>query len=67
MAEGWGRLQWAQTAALLAMLANCNRDPKKTRPYKPSDFDPYYEQTGTEKIRIDGQNIELMKDAFNGF
>jgi hypothetical protein len=26
------------------MLANVNRDPKKTKPLKPSDFDPWAER-----------------------
>jgi hypothetical protein len=34
--------EWAQTSAILALLANVHRDPKKKRtPYKPSDFDPF--------------------------
>jgi len=31
---------WNHTAALLAMLANTNRDPKKGRAFKPADFHP---------------------------
>lgn len=41
MAEGRARLEWAQTAALLALTANCHRDPKKGRPLTPDDFNPY--------------------------
>ena len=25
----------------MALIANVNRDPKKSRPFKPTDFDPY--------------------------
>jgi len=39
--EARGRAAWAHTASLLAMLANVNRDPKRTRPFQPADFDPY--------------------------
>lgn len=40
MAEGRGKASWAQTSAILSMIVNVNRDPKK-RATKPSDFDPY--------------------------
>ena len=41
MAEARQREQWNHTASLLALLANCHRDPKKTRPYKPAQFHPH--------------------------
>ena len=41
MAEGRQRSDWARTSALLALLANAHRDPRKTRAFKPSDFDPF--------------------------
>lgn len=53
MAEARGRDNWAHTSAVLAMLANANRDPKKTRAYKPSDFDPYRARPATAKASID--------------
>jgi len=40
MAEGRLGHDWAQTSTLLAMLANCHRDPKKTRAFSPKDFNP---------------------------
>ena len=41
MAEARSRDRWARTSAALAMTANCHRDPKKSRPFKPADFDPH--------------------------
>lgn len=41
MAEGRGREAWARTSAILTLIANANRDPKRGRAFKPSDFDPY--------------------------
>ena len=41
MAQAKGKDAWAQTSAILAMLANANRDPKKTKPFSPSDFNPW--------------------------
>ncbi|MEQ9616666.1 MAG: hypothetical protein RLN60_01385 [Phycisphaerales bacterium] len=41
MAEARQRSEWARTSTLMALIANANRDPKKTRAFKPSDFDPF--------------------------
>lgn len=41
MAEGRSRAEWGRTSSLLALIANCHRDPKKTRAYRPADFDPH--------------------------
>jgi len=44
MAEARQRSEWARTSTLLALIANAHRDPKKTRAFKPSDFDPFARQ-----------------------
>ena len=44
MAEARARAAWARTSAVLALIANVNRDPKKRRPFTPADFDPYATQ-----------------------
>ncbi len=44
MAEGHCREirgQWAQTSLICALIANAHRDPRKHRPFKAADFDPY--------------------------
>ena len=41
MAEAKGRDAWAHTSAVLALIANVNRDPKKTPAFQPADFDPF--------------------------
>lgn len=42
MAEGRQRSQWNQTASILAIIANVNRDEKKrSTPFSPSEFNPY--------------------------
>lgn len=41
MAEGRQRADWDRTAAVLSMLYNINRDPKKGRALSPEDFNPY--------------------------
>jgi len=40
MAQSRQEDNWNHTAALLTMLANVNRDPKKGRAFKPADFHP---------------------------
>jgi hypothetical protein len=41
MQRGRMEMEWGQTAALLAMTANANRDPKKRpQPFMPDDFNP---------------------------
>jgi len=44
---------WERTSSLMALTANVNRN-KKTRPYKPADFNPYakahQELPSTEQI-----------------
>jgi len=41
MAESHGRADWSRTSVTLALLANAHRDPKKTRAFKPADFNPF--------------------------
>ena len=63
MAEGVQRVQWAQTSAVLAMLANAHRDPKrKPTPFKPDDFNPWAERRGPTtamKVNIDALKVFL--------
>ena len=40
MADARSRDAWGHTAAVLAMLANCHRDPRKCPPFTPADFLP---------------------------
>ena len=41
MAEARQRSDWARTSTLMALIANAHRDARKTRAFKPSDFDPF--------------------------
>lgn len=62
MAEARQREQWNHTSSLLALLANCHRDPKKTRPYKPAQFHPHpTKPRPTIKPRAD---IRQLKQVF---
>jgi hypothetical protein len=49
----------------MALIANCHRDPKKSRALKPSDFDPYaVKDKRPEGIEV--KDMALLKDAFMG-
>jgi len=63
MAGARGRDNWAHTSAVLALVANVNRDPKKTRAYKPSDFDPYSTRRERDEA-IEVQDLAVLKHAF---
>ncbi len=65
MAHGKGKDTWSHTSALMALIANVNRDPKKTRVFKPTDFDPYADKR-QGRIVIDKNNISLLKSYFVG-
>lgn len=44
MAEGRGRSDWAMLSSLMALTANCHRDPKRrAQPFRAGDFSPYGE------------------------
>jgi len=63
MAEGHGRDEWARMSALLALIANAHRDPKRGRALRPSDFDPFGPERG-EVIEVNRKNFGLLKEAF---
>ncbi len=64
MAEARGREAWGHTSAILTLIANVNRDPKKTRPFKPSDFDPYSARDKREDA-LEVKDMAILRDAFN--
>jgi hypothetical protein len=52
MAEARGRDEWSRTASLMALLANCHRDPKKTRVFKPRQFYPFSRRSKPLKVPL---------------
>ncbi len=43
-----GRYQPA--AGIMALLANINRDPKKTPPFTPDEFNPFAQRREAEEV-----------------
>jgi len=60
MAEAKQRDDWARTSSLMALIANANRDPKKHRAFRPTDFDPF-SQTQQPKQKVD---VTILKEVF---
>ena len=63
MAEGLGRERWSHTSMLCVLVANGNRDPKKHRPFKPSDFVPYARMDRRSRTVADKESLALLKEA----
>ncbi len=59
MAEGRARDEWQRASAMMALLANCHRDPRKRRPYRPNDFDPF--QRTQQPIKV---GVHVLRDVF---
>ena len=49
---------WSQTAALMALIANCHRDPKKAGSYRPEDF--YRPQLHQKKQHKGGMSVDKL-------
>lgn len=61
MAHARKRDDWDHTSVLLSMTANAHRDPKKTRPFHPRDFNPY---AGLDKPVERIENLGVLRDQF---
>ena len=68
MQLGRRRDDWSRTASLMALLANCHRDPKKMRrPFDLLDFLPIDLRVGVRRasgIRLTPHNLRLLKPLF---
>jgi len=51
-------------SALMALLANCHRDPKKTRAFKPADFDPFAKRPAPIPIDMDSLKAVFLEGRF---
>ncbi|RMF73573.1 MAG: hypothetical protein D6744_15455 [Planctomycetota bacterium] len=69
MYTGRRRDQWCHTASLMALVANCHRDPRRMRrPFDLIDFLPpdlrvqFRRSTG---LRLTPHNLRMLKPLFN--
>lgn len=63
MAEARAANEWAHTSAVLAMLANAHRDPKKTRVFTPSDFNPL-EARRRKRVLGRTKDLSILRTVF---
>jgi len=63
MAEGCIGESWNHTSAVLALLANAHRDPRKGRAFGPADFHPMRKTPARKPAAIKG-DIRLLKTIF---
>jgi hypothetical protein len=59
MCEARERSEWSRMSSLMALTANCHRDPKKSRALKPKDFDPFVKSARPPRV-----GVEVLKDVF---
>jgi hypothetical protein len=65
MAEAHHRQAWAHTSSLMALIANCHRDPKRGRALRPEDFfDPA--RLDTDPDSLPAADMAMVKDALMG-
>jgi len=63
MAEGQSEEAWNHTASLLAMLANCHRDPRRSRAFRPGDFHPH-KRRRAGGVPLTAENLGLLRRLF---
>jgi hypothetical protein len=61
MLEGRQRHDWSIASSCLSVIANLHRDPKRTRSYKPGDFDPFAHQARQRPVTVP---VSVLKDVF---
>ena len=68
MAEGRAEESWGRLSCLLALLANAHRDPKKTSPFSPTDFNPYVRKRAGmgHSNEVEVTDFSALKDALTG-
>ena len=59
MLDGKQRHDWSIASAVMAVMANLQRDPRRSRRLHPSDFDPF-----AKRARPIKADITVLKDVF---
>lgn len=69
MADGRSKSLWPHTSSILCLLANVNRDHKRSRPFTPNQFNPHMagrRKRRGEKITVDKLADDIMSLAKPG-
>ncbi len=59
MAEQRQRDEWARVSSIMALIANTQRNGKRQRAFRPSDFDPFARKVGIMKA-----DVSVLRDVF---
>lgn len=61
MAEGRSRAEWGRAASLMALLANCHRNPKKRhKPFHPDEFMPRAKRRGS-RVSVEQLTRDVLR------
>ena len=63
MGEARARERWSHTSSVLCLLANLHRDPRKHRPFAPTDFTPFRDRPATA-VKDTATGFRVMKHLF---
>ena len=63
LADGAQRERWMRMSPLMALIANVNRDPRRCRPFRPEDFDPFAAKAGPEPVVLDRTTVGQLRRA----
>lgn len=63
MVTGRDRQLWWHTAAILAVVANCHRDPKK-KALSARDLHPYYNRSGKGAMPVNRDTMDVFAAMF---
>jgi len=67
MTEGRDRHVWNVVSQMMALVANCHRDPKKQRKsFHPDDFNPVQTKKRKQGILVTKENIHELHNALKG-
>jgi len=61
MAESRSKDNWNHTSAVLALIINVNRDPKKHGAVSPKELNPHEKKA---KTVLKGKGLRILKDIF---
>jgi len=62
MLDGKQRHDWSIAASVMSVMANLQRDPKRSRRLNPSDFDPFMKRSSVQRpVKVD---VSVLKDVF---
>ncbi|MBN2559919.1 MAG: hypothetical protein JXQ75_03190 [Phycisphaerae bacterium] len=65
MADGRQHHDWSVAASVMALIANCHRDPK-TRAFKPKEFHPLLQKKHDGAILVTKETVHQFRQAFTG-